>query len=58
MPASTSNPLRPSNDTVNRAYVAEIKTTLRQDGIEQLLELFPKFFPAHRVRAHREERGR
>ncbi|HEX9733502.1 MAG TPA: DUF3782 domain-containing protein [Thermoanaerobaculia bacterium] len=40
-----------ANDRINKAYVAEIKSTLRQDGIEQILEhlrVFPDFFPQHR----------
>ncbi|MCP4660434.1 MAG: DUF3782 domain-containing protein, partial [bacterium] len=40
-----------ANDRINKAYVAEIKTTLRQDAIDQILEhlrVFPEFFPHHR----------
>ncbi len=40
-----------ANDHLNEAYVAEIKSTLRQDGIEQIrkhLRLFPEYFPEHR----------
>jgi hypothetical protein len=40
-----------ANDRINKAYVAEIKSTLRQEGIEQILEhlrAFPDFFPQHR----------
>ncbi len=40
-----------ANDRINRAYIAEIKTTLRQDAIDQLLRhlrVFPEFFPHHR----------
>ncbi len=40
-----------ANDRLNKAYVAEIKSTLRQDGIEQIrehLKIFPRFFPEHR----------
>ncbi|MCP4660821.1 MAG: hypothetical protein GY856_35915, partial [bacterium] len=40
-----------ANDRIHQAYVAEIKTTLDQDAINQLhneLRLFPEFFPHHR----------
>ncbi len=40
-----------ANDRIHRAYVAEIKTTLSQEAIDQLhhqLQLFPEFFPHHR----------
>ncbi len=40
-----------ANDRVNEVYIAEIKTKLRQDGVDQILEhlrVFPEFFPHHR----------
>ncbi|MCP4662859.1 MAG: hypothetical protein GY856_46295, partial [bacterium] len=40
-----------ANDEINEVYVAEIKTRLRQQGIDQILDhlrAFPTFFPAHR----------
>jgi hypothetical protein len=40
-----------ANHEINEVYVAEIKTHLRQDGIDQILEhlrVFPQFFPDHR----------
>ncbi len=40
-----------ANDRLNEAYVAEIKSTLRQDGIDQIrehLRLLPQYFPEHR----------
>jgi hypothetical protein len=40
-----------ANNQINEVYVAEIKTHLRQDGIEQILEhlrVFPEYFPEHR----------
>ncbi len=40
-----------ANDRIHQAYVAEIKTSLRQDAIDQILKhlrVFPEFFPHHR----------
>ncbi len=40
-----------ANDRLNEAYVAEIKSTLRSEGIDQICEhlrRLPEFFPEHR----------
>jgi RecB family endonuclease NucS len=39
-----------SNSTVNEAYVVEVKSHLREDGLEQIkkiLQEFRRFFPEH-----------
>ncbi|MCP4660876.1 MAG: DUF3782 domain-containing protein, partial [bacterium] len=40
-----------AGDELDEVYLAEIKSTLRQDGIDQLLDhlrRFPRFLPEHR----------
>ncbi|MCP4662636.1 MAG: DUF3782 domain-containing protein [bacterium] len=42
-----------ANDQINEVYGAEIKTRLRQEGIDQILDhlrAFPTFFPEHRAK--------